>query len=77
MIASQAILSIGSWGGMDESKDRIRTEGKPHALRQTFTGFPTQGEADEREDITQSDGATGIGSHDLGEPLSEDLAGAG
>ena len=62
---------------LDELETGNLPLGLPLTLHQTFTGFPTQGEADEREDITQSDGATGIGSHDLGEPLGEDLAGAG
>src|SRR5258708_36619810 len=55
-------------------QERVRHGLKPHSLNQPLACFPSEGQADERKEITKTRGVPSIGSYDVGQPLSEDLA---
>jgi hypothetical protein len=58
---------------MNEPQQGIRASREAHACYQALACFPAERKANEREDISESHGAPGIGSHDAGEAFGEDL----
>lgn len=65
--------SLLFWLGANEPEQRIRAGGQAHPFHQALACLSTERKANEREDIGESCGAPGIGFHDAGETLRENL----
>jgi hypothetical protein len=57
----------------DVSEPSIWAGRETHPFNQPPPGFPTEGEADEGEDIRESDGMSSVGSNNHRKALGEDL----
>src|SRR6266496_3908240 len=58
----------------NQPQERVRIALYPHSINQALACFPAEGETDQREQIRQARGTSGIGSHDVRQAFSEDLA---
>jgi hypothetical protein len=65
--------SLFFWLGTNEPEERIGTDREAHACHQALAGFSAERKAHQGEDIGEPRRAPGIGFHDAGEALGEDL----
>src|SRR6266568_1060668 len=54
----------------NQPQEPVRTGLYPHSINQALACFPSQSQPDEREEIRQARGSSGIGSYDAGQTWS-------